>query len=60
MDKVSKKTEKKNKIQALQESISRLESDITMYKSEGNTTAYNAYRKVLKCLESKLQNMKKS
>ena len=56
MDSISEKTKAKNKKQALKASISKLKSDLIIYKSEGNTIAFKAYTRVLKCLEDKLNN----
>lgn len=55
----SQKTERKNHINTLQESIARVQTDITLYKSEGNTKAVNAYEKVLKRLQNMLLELKR-
>ena len=57
-DKPSEKTIRKNKVNSLNESIARVESDITLYKAEGNRTALLAAEKVLKCLKSMLDKYK--
>ena len=58
MDRISDKTIKKNKSASIRESIARIESDITLYKSEGNRTAQISSEKVLKCLKSLLEKNK--
>ena len=60
MSNVSPKTERKNKIMSLQESISKVQSDITLYKSCGNTIAIKASKRVLQCLEQKLLDIKRN
>jgi chaperonin cofactor prefoldin len=58
MDVISEKTKAKNKKQTLKDSISKLKSDLIIYKSEGNTIAFKAYGRVLNCLEDKLKNFR--
>lgn len=56
MDSISEKTKSKNQKQSLKTSIEKLKSDLIIYKSEGNTIAFKAYSRVLKCLEDRLKN----
>jgi len=58
MSSVSPKTERKNKLNSIQESINRLKESADIYKRDGNTVAMKSALKVMKCLESKKSQIK--
>jgi hypothetical protein len=48
----------KEKIQSLNESISKLETQITLFKAEGNTRALKTAETILKFFQLKIKELK--
>jgi hypothetical protein len=57
---VNPKTEKKAKIASLQKSISNLETQITLFKEEGNTVARESAERLKTAFELMITQLKKS
>jgi hypothetical protein len=56
--KISEKTERKNKIEQIQQSIDTLSIKLILFKEQGNTRAYNTTKKVIDFLQDKVKKIK--
>jgi hypothetical protein len=56
--KISEKTERKNKIDQIQQSIDTLSIKLILFKEQGNTRAHSTTKKVIDFLQDKIKRIK--